>query len=148
MQKYIIDPEIGDETIYFHLRLAHESGVIYELLTEVGSYVTYDYKGRESYPRYANDRDLELDEGALEWLYKQDKDLEDYNAEWDDWACAVWMAYGSEMTKQAQEWLKENDYEEGTIEFYYSPEETETKATDWLAAKARIEQDAENDSED
>ena len=54
MQKYIIDPEIGDETIYFHLRLAHESGIIYELLTEVGSYVTHDYKGRESYPRYAN----------------------------------------------------------------------------------------------
>ena len=148
MKKYIIDPEIGDETVYFNLRKAHESGIYFELLTEVGSYVTHDYKGREYYPRYADDRDIALDDEALEWLYKQDKDLEDYNAGWDDWACAVWMEYGSEMTKQAQKWLKENNYEEGTIEFYFSPEEMETKATDWLAAKAKIEQDMENDKED
>jgi hypothetical protein len=150
MQKYIIDPEIGDETIYFHLRLAHESGIIYELLTEVGSYVTHDCKGRESYPRYANDRDLELDEGALEWLYQQDKELYDYNkTEWDDWACAVWVKYHKEMIKNAREWLDDNGYGKGVIEFYYSQEETETKAHRWLKTKAQIEQgfeDMENES--
>ena len=144
MQKYIIDPEIG-ETIYFDLIGVPKSGSRYEILTEVGTYVETDYYGREYYFNYADDSELALHGEVWEWFNEQDKELYDYNkTEWDDWACAVWVKYRKEMIENAREWLDDNGYEKGVIEFYYSQEEAEAKARRWLEAKAQIEQDFEN----
>lgn len=144
MKKYIIDPEIED-TIYFNLREVPESGTHYEILTEVGTYVETDYKGREYYFSYADDSELALDDEVLKWLEEQDKELYDYNkTDWDDWACAAWVKYHKGMIRNAREWLDDNGYEKGVIEFYCSQEEAEARARRWLEAKAQIEQDFED----
>lgn len=141
MKKYIIAPEIEDKLYFYLCDRTAEPCRNWELLTEVGTRISLDYKGREHVWTYSDDDGLSLSYDAWKWLIEEDKDLFDYGLEWDDWACAVWKYYGAEMIEHARKWLAENDCEEGTIKFCYTPEEVEAKASAWIEKMPQIERD-------
>lgn len=119
MKKYIIDPD-HEDAIYFNLRNAGG-----KVLTLISTY-NYDYSA--------------LSEEDEEWLFCNGYEADHFGFDLDGLLCLIWVENCESIEAEAKEWLAENNFEDGTIEFYpWSQEEAEARAAKWLEAKARIE---------